>query len=77
MYGGGKIKSEENIIKSINNLEKRENKEIKNKIMTDIRTLFELEEKHYYIPIRVANFWNNNYIKYESSGDRNRKISVK
>ena len=46
--------------------------------MTDIRTLFELEEKHYYIiPIRVANFWNNNYIKYESSGDRNRKISVK
>ena len=25
----------------------------------------------------MGNFWNNNYIKYESSGDRNKNLSVK
>ena len=29
------------------------------------------EEKDYFKPIGVRNFWNNNYIEYESSGDRN------
>ena len=27
------------------------------------------------LPLRVDNFWNNNYIKYESSGDRKKPIS--
>ena len=25
---------------------------------------------------RVSNFWNNNYIEYESNGDRNRNLSL-
>ena len=31
----------------------------------------------YYKPVSVDNFWNNNYIKYESNGDRNKNPSVK
>ena len=65
MYGRGKKpskpkaqnQSEENIIKSIKNLFKlkKENEAIKNRIIRDIRTLFE-QEIYYYIPIRVGNF---------------------
>ena len=79
VYGGGKKQSEESIIKSIRNLFKlkKENGAIKDRIIRDIRTIFEREEIDYYKPIRVGNFWNNNYIEYESSGDRNKKLSVK
>ena len=28
-------------------------------------------------PIRVGNFWNNNYIEHESSSGRNENLSVK
>ena len=45
---------------------KKENKEIKYGIKTDITTLFEQEEKGYYKPIRVSNFWNNYSVEYES-----------
>ena len=31
----------------------------------------------YYKPVSVDNFWNNNYIKYESNGGRNKNPSVK
>ena len=34
------------------------------------------EEKNYYKPVRVGNFWSNNYIEYESNGDRNKALSV-
>ena len=34
------------------------------------------EEKNYYKPVRVSNFWSNNYIEYESNGDRNKALSV-
>ena len=80
MYGGGKKQSEGNIIKSIRNLfkqKKKENEAIKDRIIRDIRTLFDQEEKNYYKPIRDGNFWNNNYIEYESSGERNKNLSVK
>ena len=49
----------------------------KDRIIRDIKTLFEQqEEEDYYKPKRVSNFWNNNYIEYESSGDRNRNLSL-
>ena len=35
------------------------------------------KQDDYYKPTRVGNFWNNNYIKYESNGDRNKNVSVK
>ena len=48
---------------------------IKDRIISDIRTLFEQEE-NYYRPKRVSNFWNNDYIEYESNGDKNRNLSM-
>ena len=76
VYGGGKKQYEENIIKSIKSLFKlkKEREGIKDRIIRDIRTLFK-QEDDYYKPSRVGGFWNNNYIEYESSGDRN--LSVK
>ena len=78
VYGVGNKKSEENIIKSIRNLLelKKENEAIKDIIIKDIRNLFK-QEDNFYKPIRVANSWNNNWIKYESSGNRNKNLSVK
>ena len=34
------------------------------------------EEENYYKPVRVIIFWSNNYIEYESKGDRNKTLSV-
>ena len=30
----------------------------------------------YYKPVRVNNFWSNNYIECKSNGDKNRILSV-
>ena len=85
LYGRGKkpskqkTKSKENIIKSIRNLFrlKKENEVIKGSTIRDVRTLSEQQEDNYYKPIKVGNFWNNNYIEYEINGDRNKNLSVK
>ena len=54
---------------------KRSNENIINdKIIRDIRTLFEQEEDQYETK-RVSNFWNNNYIEYESNGYKKRLIT--
>ena len=65
-------------IKDVRNLFrlKKENKAIKNKIIRDIRNLPGYEEKDYYKPVSVGNFWSNNYIEYESNNDRNKTVSV-
>ena len=66
-------------IKDIRNrfrLEK-ETKAIKDRILRDTKNLFEHEEdENYYKPVRVSNFWSNNYIEYESNGDRNKTLSL-
>ena len=41
---------------------KQNEKLIKDKIIGDIRSLF--EEEDYYEPKRANSFWNNNYIEY-------------
>ena len=46
----------------------------KDRIIGDIRTLFEQED--YYEPKWVSHFWNNNYFEYESHGDKNRNLSL-
>ena len=33
--------------------------------------------KKTYKPVRVGNFWSNNYIEYESNGERNKTLSIK
>ena len=86
VYGSGKKLSklklkkeseEDGIIKNIRNLFKlkKENNAIKDRIFRDIKTLFKQEED-YYKPVRGGNFWNNNYIEYESNSDRSKNLSV-
>ena len=79
-----RIKKELNYtaIKDIRSIFRREKetKAIKNRILRDIKNLFEHEGEeegeNYYKPVRVNNFWSNNYIEYESNGDRNKTLSV-
>ena len=47
----------------------------RDRIINDIRTLFEQEEDYYKLK-KVSNFWKNNYIEYEGNGDKNRNLSV-
>ena len=49
---------------------KQNEKIIKDKVVKDIRTLFEQQEEDYYVPKRISNFWNTNYIGYESNCDK-------
>ena len=66
-------------IKYIRNIfrQEKETKETKDRILRDIKNLFEHEkEENYYKPVRLSNFWSNNYIEYESNGDRNKTLSV-
>ena len=48
---------------------------IKDTVIRDIRTIFE-QEDDYYEPVKVGNFWNNNYVEYESNGNRNKNLLV-
>ena len=71
---------EEKIIKNIRNIFrlKKEVKGIKDIILRNIKNLFkyEIEEENYYKPVRVNNFWSNNYIEYKSKCAKNRIPSV-
>ena len=68
------------IINDIRNLLRREEeaKTIKYRILIDIKNLskHEKEEENYYKPVRVNNFWSNNYIENESNGNRNKTLIV-
>ena len=48
---------------------------IKEKVIFGIMMTLNKEED-YYESKRVRNFWNNNYIEYESNGDKNRNLSL-
>ena len=37
---------------------------------------YEKEEENYYKPVRVNNFWSDNYIEHKSNGDKNKILSV-
>ena len=52
----------------------KETKAFKDSKPRDVKNIFEHEGKSYYKPVRVKNFWSNNYIEYES---RNKTLSVK
>ena len=75
------LKKEQNYtgIKFITNLFRleKETNAIKNRILRDIKNLFEHEEEeeNYYKPLRVSNFWSNKYIEFERNGDRNKTLS--
>ena len=40
------------------------------KILGDIRTLFESDNKDYYNSIKIYNAFDDNYVEYESNGDK-------
>ena len=44
--------------------------------MEILETFLYTKKEDYYKPIRIENFYSNNYIKYESNGDRNKTLSV-
>ena len=75
-----KLKKETNdaVIKGVRNLfrQKKGNKAVKDRIIRDIRNLFEDEGEDYYQSVSVGNFWGDNYVGYESKGDR-KILSVK
>ena len=49
---------------------------IKDRIIRDFQNIFKQEED-YCKPVRVGNFYSNDYIEYESNGDRNKTLSIK
>ena len=77
-----RLKKEENYtaVKDVRNLfrQEKETKSIKDTIPRDIKNLFEHEKEaeNYYKPVRVSNFWSNNYIEYESDDDKNKILSI-
>ena len=48
---------------------------ISNRIIRDIRTHFEQEDKDYLKPERINSFWNNHYIEYESNEDKSLSLN--
>ena len=53
---------------------KNENEPIKGRIIRDIKTFFQEEEEDYEKLVRVGNFYRNNYIEYESNGDKKKTL---
>ena len=52
-------------------------KGIKDTVLWNSKNLLEYEkEQKNYKPVRVNNFWSNNYIEYKSNGDKNKTLSV-
>ena len=47
-------------------------------MLRDIKNLFEHEEEeeNCYKPVRVSNFWSNDFIEYESNSYRNKTVWV-
>ena len=35
-----------------------------------------MKKKKINEPVRVSNFWSNNYIEYESNGERSKTLSI-
>ena len=69
MYKDDKFKTIENIrytaTKNMRNRFrlKKENEVIKDRVIRYIRNLFQHAEEDDYNPVRVGNFWSNNYIE--------------
>ena len=47
-------------------------RQIKPGVNKDIRKIIEFEENDGK-PVRIGNFWNNNYIEYERNGNKNKE----
>ena len=66
------------IPKNIRNLIRLEkDRNIKDRVLRNIRILSESDKEDYDKPIRTGNAFNSNYIEYESNGDKDKTLSVK
>ena len=45
-----------------------------NKVLIDIRTLYQSYKEDYYKPVRIGNAFSSNYIEYESNGDKDKTL---
>ena len=61
-------------MKNLNRSEK--NKGIKDRVLRDIRTLFESDKEDYYKPIRNGNAFSSNYIEYESNRNNDKILLI-
>ena len=52
-------------------------KNIKDRVLRNIRILYEPDNGDYYKPIRTGNAFSSNYIKYESNGDKDKTLPIK
>ena len=75
--------SEEKLLSALNKSEpvktkrevRKENRD-EDKIFRDLRSLFDTEKDHHE-PRKIASAFNNNYIKYQSMGNKDKNLSVK
>ena len=74
MYGGRKKPRKSKIE---NQLGDKIIKTFKDRIFRNIKNLFEQEDGNYFKSVRVVNFYGNNYIDYESKGNKNKSLSIK
>ena len=68
-----------NINKDIRNLfrlEKEKENCIKDEVLRDMKTLFELDGEDCCESIRTGNAFISNYIEYESNGDKDKTLSI-
>ena len=74
-----KKETDDNTIKDIFLDQKNEIKQLEIEYLEIIRNLFEHEgqEENFYKPVKVSNFWSNNYIDYESKGEKKKHYQLK
>ena len=70
-----KRESKDEIVINIWNSFKMKKEAKSDKINSDIRNIF--KEEDFYGPIRVDYLYSNNYIEYDSDGNRNKNLSIK
>ena len=61
-------------IRSLYRLKNR--KGINDKVLRDIKTLYESDKEDYYEPVKINNAFNDNYFEYESSGDKDKILFI-
>ena len=56
---------------------RRKSNAITDKIIRDIRNLFESNEENYDEPVRIGNTFDNDHFKYERGSDKNKPYQLK
>ena len=67
--------SKDEIVINIRNSFEMKKEANSDKTNSDIRNIFKQED--FYGPIRVDYLYSNNYIEYDSDGNRNKNLSIK